>query len=502
MLVVGAGVNGASAAQHLTAAGYSVLLIDKGDFGAGSSSRSSRLLHCGLRYLAPGTSIWDFVRSPRRLAIALRMARQAMASRHQFVSTTPERSRAFTFGFPIYRDGPYAGWQVRLAFNLLRLLGAGGTPLDYAYLPAAEVARTPLWSGLRDPEKLSAVASFREYRFDWPERICLDAALSAQDQGAAIRNYTALAGMERQGDETWLCRLTDAVVGDSIEVRAKAVINAAGIWIDRVNAAGSRDCRRYITGTKGSHIMVRLPPDCADRGIATLNRLNLPFYCVPWRGLHYFGPTETLYDGDVDDIRPTEEEIEFLLAEANHLMPSLGLGRADVLFSWAGVRPLGHDPAFPEGKRSREIHELTGQGLPGVLAITAGPIMTHRSAGDALCRAVAGRVAPSRSQQPLSFAARRFPDRQNSPPLLDHWTEAKLADVAYAAKHEQPVTLVDLLFRRLGVGWTQSMGLEAAEAAARAAAAELGWDEARLAAEVTAYKDHLRREHHLVQPNS
>ena len=116
-VIIGAGVNGASAAQHLSAAGYSVLLIDKGDFASGSSSRSSRLLHCGLRYLAPGASMWDFARHPGMLATALRMAKQAMESRAQLVTTAPERVRPMKFHFPIYRDGPYAKWQIGLAFR-------------------------------------------------------------------------------------------------------------------------------------------------------------------------------------------------------------------------------------------------------------------------------------------------------------------------------------------------------------------------------------------------
>jgi len=100
---------------------------------------------------------------------------------------------------------------------------------------------------------------------------------------------------------------------------------------------------------------------------------------VPWRGMHYFGPTETVYDGNIDDIRPEEEEIEFLRAEANYLLPGLALKRSDILFAWAGVRPLTWDPTLPDGKRSREVHDLKSEGLPGVYAMTAGPIMTHRS---------------------------------------------------------------------------------------------------------------------------
>src|SRR6516225_11929866 len=99
--IIGGGINGASAAQHLAAAGYNVLLIEKGDFGSGATSRSSRLLHCGLRYLAPGRSILDFVVHPSRLATALRMARQAMQARTDLVKTSPARTRPMQFCFPI-----------------------------------------------------------------------------------------------------------------------------------------------------------------------------------------------------------------------------------------------------------------------------------------------------------------------------------------------------------------------------------------------------------------
>ena len=119
VVIIGGGINGASTAQHLAAAGYRSLIIDKGDFGSGASARSSRLLHCGLRYLAPGRSLFDFVRHPRRLATALRMARLAMEARGEFVRTTPDRATAMTLHFPIYRGGLYGAWQVDAAFALL-----------------------------------------------------------------------------------------------------------------------------------------------------------------------------------------------------------------------------------------------------------------------------------------------------------------------------------------------------------------------------------------------
>jgi len=493
--VIGAGVNGASAAQHLAAAGFTTLLVEQNDFASGSSSRSSRLLHCGLRYLAPGSSMWEFAFHPRRLMTALSMARQAMLARCQMVRETPERVRAMTFSYPIYKEAPYAPWQIDLAFRILKGLGPKDVPLDYRRLSRAEARKRPLLEWLRDIDRLKGIAQFREYRFDWPERIALDAILDAARLGAVVRNHTALKGLERQANGDWRLTLADGPEGKEATVTANAVVNTAGIWIDRVNNMASANAGRRITGTKGIHCMFRLPPECADQGIASMNRDDEPFYCVPWRGLHYVGPTETLYDGDIDDIRPEEDEIEWLLAEANHLLPGAEFKRANMLFAWAGVRPLTFDPAQPKGARSRELHDLSGDGLDNMFALTAGPIMTHRSAGDILTKRIAQKVRPSGTPGALSFAAGKFPDNTNSPAIDDDWPEATFADLRHAAAHEMPGDLIDLLFRRSGNGWTASMAAPMAEDAAREVAAEMGWDEARIETEAKAYRAHVARNH-------
>jgi glycerol-3-phosphate dehydrogenase len=491
--IVGAGVNGASAAQHLAAAGHDVLLVDKGDFGAGSSSRSSRLLHCGLRYLAPGGSMWDFVRRPRTLAIALRMARQAMASRAQMVETAPERTRKAKFCFPIYAGGAYAPWQVSLAFRLLERLGPRSIPLGYRRIAPREVAAVPLARWLRDRDRLQGLAMFDEYRFEWPERICMDTVLDAERLGAVARNYTAVTGMTRAG-EGWQLSLADQLqAGATASVGARIVLNMAGIWIDRINASAGSTGRKHVTGTKGAHIMIRLPPECADYGIATINRIDEPFYCFPWRGMHFFGPTETVYEGDLDDIRVTDDEIDWLIEETNHMLPALRLRRDHVLFAWAGVRPLGADPGFPQGVRSREVHDLASEGMPGVYAMTAGPIMTHRSAGVEMAELLAAKVTPRRTPQLPSYAASRFPENQSSPPLLDDDTGIRLSDLEFAARRQHATSLIDLLFRRVGAGWTATMGHEAAERAAQAVAVAMGWDAERTVREVQEYRAHLER---------
>ncbi|MBI1386775.1 MAG: FAD-dependent oxidoreductase [Rhizobiales bacterium] len=487
--VIGAGVNGANTAQTLAAEGYEVLLVDKGDFANGSSGRSSRLLHCGLRYLAPGASMWEFVRHPSRLVTAIRMARKAMQCRRQFVETTPERARAITFCFPFYEDGPYQAWQIDIAFSILGALGGRGVPLDYKRLGRQEAMRTPLLEHLREPDKLKGVATFSEYQFDWPERIVVDTVLDAGRLGATVRNYTPVTRLARRGDG-WRLTLADAMdrAAPEIEVEARAVVNMAGIWIDEVGRSieGAAPKRR-ITGTKGAHIVVRLPPECRGRGIVTLNRLAEPFYCIPWNDLHYFGPTETLYEGDIEDIYPTEEDFAFLLAEANHLLPSLELTRGDVLYGWAGVRPLTYDTALPKGARSREVHDYAGEGLGGMLAMTAGPVMTHRSAGGEVLGRLERRVRPGRGKSAVSYRVPPRRDAENSPRLLNHGPDVRLDDIRRGVREEYACTLTDVMVRRTGAAWSQTMGREGALVAAQVMGEELGWSDGRIANEAEEY---------------
>ena len=493
--VIGAGLNGAATAQQLAAAGYSVLLVEKGDYCSGSSSRSSRLLHCGLRYLAPGTSIFDqFVLHPSRLGIAMRMARLGMEARRELVLTTPERVSPMDFHFPIWNDSITRPWQFRLGVRLLERMAPADVPLNHRMLSPAAAKKVPLVAGLRDWDRLQSVGVFTEYQLEWAERLCVDAVLDAERLGATVRNYTAATGLTRAGDG-WSVKLLDAPTGATATVQSRLVLNMAGIWIDKVNGSSGKSVPRKIFGTKGAHIVVQLPPECAKNAIVSFDSHNEPFYCIPWRGLHYFGPTETVYEGDPDTIRAEEQEIEGLILQANHLLPGLGLKRSDVLSTWAGVRPLTYDPAYPKGKRSRDIHDLADAQLPGVYAMTAAPAMTYRSGGTDMLKLVQGQLKPANAPQQVSYAARKYPAAEGSLPVVSDWPEAKFADLAYAAQHEHATNLVDLMFRRIGAGWTKTMGYDAADKAAETVAGIYGWDAARSKQEAANYRAYLEQMH-------
>jgi glycerol-3-phosphate dehydrogenase len=487
--VIGGGINGASAAQQLAAAGYRTLIVEKGDFGSGSTARSSRLLHCGLRYLAPGRSLFEFVRHPGRFVEALRMARQAMHARYDIVNTSPSSVNRMQFCFPIYRGDRYRGWQLDAAFKILSTLGPAGLPLDYERLAPEATARRPLLRWLRDPDSLESVAVFREYQLDWPERICMDAVLEAERLGAVARNYTLARLISHDRSDGWSIGLRDVLtVEPEIRVRAKLVLNMAGIWIDDVSRTANPSAGRKVLKTKGCHIVVRLPEECRGYGIATLNSKQEPFYCIPWHDLHYFGPTETVYDGDCDRILVTEDEIAWIIGEANRLLPPLKLTRADVISTWAGVRPLTYDSTVPAGRRSREIHDLGADGLPDVFAMTAGPVMTHRSAGQELVGRIKERLAPSGCERERSYTPSPLRFTRDRVVSVDRLGPAQWAALASHVEGEHAVSLTDVLFRRTGVAWRRRLGDEEVRQAASAIGAQFGWAPHQIEAEIEKYQ--------------
>ncbi|MGL5733726.1 MAG: FAD-dependent oxidoreductase, partial [Beijerinckiaceae bacterium] len=394
--VVGGGINGTSAARELSAAGYHVLLVEKSDLANGASSRSSRILHCGLRYFETRHPMRTFARSPSRFLGAVRMAKAAMESREELARLRPERCKPFTMCFPLYANDDIRGWHLDLGLALLHRLAPSGPPLDYRRIRRGLDQTLPFASDLRDRGQLKSIATYREYMIDWPDRICVDYALEAERNGAALRLFTKATLRERNADGEWVIDLTEQD-GSTDQATAAVVLNLAGTWIDGVAPAGRASNRPLVRGTKGAHIVVRLPERYKGFGLATLHRGGMPFYCLPLEDdWYYFGPTETPFDDDADSARTTGDDIDFLLGEANHLLPGLSLQRNDVAFTWAGVRPLTFDQDQPMGRRTREIHDLTDRGLPGVLAMTAGPVQSHMSAARELREAVGKMLPPSR----------------------------------------------------------------------------------------------------------
>lgn len=471
VVIIGGGINGTASLRELSRAGYSTLLAEAEDLASGASGRSSRMLHCGLRYFETENPVRDFVGNPQRFFSALSMARDAMEARRELALDDEVETRAIELSFPAWADGPFPRWQISAGLRLLGLIGPKDPPLDRHVRNAGETRRHPIGRHLRDQNKLTGMVSFREYLFGAPERLCIDNALDAEAHGAELCLQTRAEIRGKDDEGLWRIALENGQDGTCREVQARSILNMAGTWSDAVGDFG----KRLICGTKGAHIIIRLPDGFADRGIATLHRGGHPFYGLPLgENRFYFGPTETLFEGDARDIQADSEDIEFLLGEARHLLPGLDLKRSDIEQCWAGVRPLTSDPRYPMGARSRTIHDLAPQGFENVLAMTGGPVMSHRSAGRLMLEQVRAHIGAPRDAT-LSGREAEGHAETNADPVIQ------------AVTREHAFDLNGVLSKRTGATWKSLVDHDTATRTAQKIAPHLSWDEARMDNEVSRF---------------
>ena len=489
-VVVGGGIIAAAAGQHLAVAGYRTLLVERDDYGAGTSSRTSRLQHCGLGYLSAASgSIAAFLARPFDAIECLSLMRRSMRGRAEFVRVAPERVRPVTFIIPLMPENAISRWKAKLAFLLMAASDGGEVPLNHNTLSAKEARAHPALQGMAGLEDIRGAMSFTEYQYHWPERIVVDTVMKARAIGMEALNHTAVTGLAREG-ELW--RITLTAAGRSRDVLARAVVNCAGVWIDEITALAGAPHIRKNTGEKGTNIVVRLPESLRGIGFETVTAAGAPFYLIPWGQLHYVGPWDSQSDGGPEGFRATEAEIAAILDQLDRLFPGFGLKREDVLYAWAGVRPRSLAPDGKDSVPAVREHDLTDEGLPNVFTFTGGLLMTHREAGRRLTRAVARRLKPSGSPRPLDAPSPPLPD-------MDQVTEAS---VAHAVVNEQASTLADILRRRLSVGWEPDLGRCHLETAAWLAAPHLGWGPEEVVAQIAGFKEETITEFSFRTPQS
>lgn len=487
VVVIGGGIIGASTAREVAAEGYSVLLVEKDDFASGATSRSSRLLHCGLRYFEAPKPVRTFMMHPSRLLNALKMSKQAMKARYEVVKSVPQRVNSINFILPIYSDDDFKPWQIDLGFSVLSRFTPDDVPLDYQRIGKSEALSNPLIASLSNKDKLIGAAKFTEYQFNWPERLCVDAVMDAKRLGAVTLNYTVAKIKDASGGERTIELKGHG--GKTAQVKASRVMVMAGAWIDRVLSDVESTMPRKSTGTKGAHIVVKLPEACRGQGITKLNSQGEPFYCIPWSDYHYIGPTETLYEGNPDEVHADSDDVRFLLEETASLFPGLKITHEDIVSTWAGVRPLTFDENQPKGARNKVLHDLSRHGLSGVYALTAGPIMSHRDTGREVVTKLLQEIEPHGQKTSLEYAS------EFSLNYADNfYSEFSEESIKKAVKDEDARTIFDVIYRRLGIGWDYDALPELdVDHVSRIMARELHWTEVDRKSEVETFLRESKR---------
>ncbi len=484
-IVIGAGINGASCAQQLAAAGYRCLVLDKGDFGSGATEKSARMLHIGLRFFEAENPVKHFLLHPGLFLSALRGGRQSMLGVKEHLANPGKRILPYRMCFPVYKDSGFKTWHIRSGLKMLELLGDKDVSIDPDVVQGNFQEKVPFFSDLRDQDKLLSIACYNEFKFDWPERFCTDMLLDAEKNSSVLVNYCAALIRERLPNGDWLVALRDTLNADAseVEVTAPLVLNMAGTWADEV-LPPDEDRKSIVHKTKGSHIVVEMPEMYKGFGIASVNRDGLPFYILPFNKNRFsVGVTELPFDGDASAVTCSDAEVDFLIEESNTLLPGRKLGRGDVISTWSGVRPLTYSED-PLGTRVRKVRDLASMGYPGVISVTGGPIMSHRSTGRLVLDLVRTKSKPSGNVTIPNSEPFEFSDATQSEAFVPVEPEIRVKDIENSVNHEHAKTLVDVLVRRTALAWRQRVSEPDAQRAAKVVAPLLNWSESEQVSQV------------------
>jgi glycerol-3-phosphate dehydrogenase len=514
VLVVGGGITGAGAALDAASRGLRVGLVEARDLAAGTSSRSSKLIHGGLRYLEQG----DF-----------KLVREALRERDLLVTRlAPHLVRPVPFLYPLYRkvvERPYVGAGL-VIYDAME--GARRPVPHHRHLTArGALRRAP---ALR-PERLAGAMVYYDAQVD-DARHTVTVARTAAAHGAIVVTQASATSLLRSPDGSAVigARVLDKEADRSVDVLAERVVVCAGVWTDLVHSLDGVQAGYQVRMSKGVHLVMPRSAIDADTGMIVRTEKSVLFF-IPWGERWIVGTTDTEWSGDRDEPIATSEDVDYILTAANRILAT-PLTRADVTGVYAGLRPLVAAAAqTPTTKLSRE--HVVDVPLPGLASVAGGKFTTYRlMARDVVDAAVEGLPRPAppsvTGQLPLlgadglpavRAAARRLAEDYGLPltavehlisrygsltcelldligadaslgtPLLDGYPYLR-AEVAYAVTHEGALHVEDVLARRI------RLLIESADAGAAAAPGVaaimgglLGWGRRRRALEVRRYAD-------------
>ena len=500
--VVGAGINGAGIARDAALRGLRVILLEKSDFGSGTTSWSSRLIHGGLRYLEHAEIPLVF---------------ESLHERRRLRKLAGHLVRPLLLTIPVYKGSRRGMFKIRLGMLAYDLLSLGKSMPGHKMLNRdAMIREAP--GLLRDG--LVGGAQYFDAQVPFAERLVIENVLGAADAGADVRNYSPVIGISvRQGKVRGL-QFMDHATGKETEIAVPVVINAAGPWVDRVLATVNREMPTFMGGTKGSHIVVG-PFDGAPSSAFYVEAESdgRPFFIIPWYDQYLIGTTDIRYDGDPGEVVASDAEIDYLVAETNRVFPGADLDRGDIHYVYSGVRPLPRKTSGPESAITRKHiiyrHRKEAEGLISVIGgklttyrnlaeqavnkavrsagLAAGPCLTRSlplpgasraadvskelSASARLTAACAERLAGIYGRRALILAGA---SDAGEDAYLDSNRTVLGAEVAHAVKEERAIRLVDIIHRRMMIGLAPDQGRALAGRIGDLAAAAAGWNKTEL----------------------
>lgn len=496
--IIGGGATGLGCAVDAAARGYRTLLVERADFGEGTSSRSTKLVHGGVRYLARGD---------------VRLVREALRERGRLLSNAPHIVHARAFAVPAYAwwEKPYYGAGLFAYDALAASLGIGHTELlsRDEYLERVPTA---------NPDGLDGGVLYFDGQFD-DARLAIALARTAADLGAVVLNHTAAVGLEKTDGRIDGVRVRDQETGEEASARARVVVNATGVWADEVRRLGDPAASPMLEPSRGAHVVLDrrfLPGDTAVMVPKTDDGRVL--FAIPWQGKTVVGTTDVPVDGPVYEPRPGDDEVDYILEHAGRYLEPAPT-RADVRAVWAGLRPLVSDPDADDTAALSREHVVTVSAA-GLVTVTGGKWTTYRvMAEDAIDHAAESAGLDPKAHDTASLplhgwtAAAATADGVSDDPFARYGADAPAlraivkerpelgepihaalpsvlgAELVYGVTHEQARTVADGLGRRTRALFLDAAAsADAANAAAAITADALGRDVAWAAEQAAAVR--------------
>lgn len=515
--VIGGGINGVAIARECALADRRVLLIEKADFAGGTTSRATRIIHGGLRYLEYGD---------------IGLVRESLRERERLLKERPHLVRPLNFVLALPTYGvKRSALALRAGLWVYGLFGrAAGSPLHRK--PHSDIAT--LESALDRGLHLSFF-SYEDAQCEFPERLTAEWLVDAVEAGATARNYTeALEILVHDGRARGL-KIRDTISEEEYKISADWIINATGPWADEILRHSELEQQRLIGGVRGSHIVLPIFPGAPSDALYTEATDGRPIFLIPWAGQLLVGTTEVPHEEAPDAAEPAPAEIDYLLAAVRRLYPRAGITASDIRYSYAGVRPLPYSPKNQLAAISRDykLHDHLETGVAGLITVVGGKLTTAAALARSCARMIGVRVVePNASavavgaadgventlthwaqaaskiagistgstlaiagwfgRRAMCVARQASSDPALQRPLCTH-SEHIVAEAVEAVQHEFAVRLADILLRRVPVALGACWSDECSRTAAARIGAALGWTEHQQRAELESFIEERRR---------
>lgn len=511
LLVVGGGITGAGVAREAALRGLKVGLVEAHDFAFATSSRSTKLIHGGLRYLKN----FEF-----------RLVRESVVERQNLLVMAPHLVKATTFLFPVYEGDPDPLWMLNIGLTLYDWFAGRSNPIPHRMLKPGPLREREPW--LR-ADRLKGGALYADCRTD-DGRLTLEVIQSAAAHGAAVANYVRLTAFRKDSRGRIVgATVRDELTGDTFDVRADRVLAAAGPWADAVRQLDDPGAPTLLRLTKGVHLVVphdRLP---IRHAVVMRGRDGRMMFAVPSGNCTYIGTTDTDHHGDPAAYSITRWDVEYVVDAARRLFPEAGLTTDDIIAGWSGFRPLLKPAKEADPSATTRDYKLF-HSPSGLVTVAGGKLTAFRAMAshivDDLFPATRSAAHLAASTAPLPGAQGKLPDgglkRQLAAEvggaerlidlLADRYGAAlaqvaaearevaapdpelrwRLAQARYAVKAEMAMHLVDVVRRRIDLMlFTAHNGRPWLPALAGEMGALLGWSEAQKQAEIAAAEQEI-----------